>query len=413
MENFKPIFRFAVMSDIHYQNEHTIQRDYFEKGVKDAYAYGKNHLLYQQLDALFIVGDFTNSGSEREFEAFKTSMDKVLQPETELTISIAGHEFQHEGEPATIERLSRFFGMEPDVHKKLGDFHFISISTTYGDEFNDEKRQFAYDALFKAAKENPKKPIFFFQHPHLRGTVYGSLGWGKPGLERVLMNFPQIIDFSGHSHAPNNHPRNIHQRHFTSVGIGNMFYFDMDEFDKVYGEVPPSQQPTPDRPHDAAQFLIVEVDAGGAVLIKPYDIISSSFFHSGWHIPAPWNPQTFTYTDARYLNAAKPYFKPDAEVVIDELTADKIAFTFDQAVIDEYQVDAYDITIKRVSDDVIVRKISIWSEYYFMDMSERLSQVIDKLDSHTAYELSIKAHGFFRTTSTDGLILPFTTPEAT
>jgi hypothetical protein len=103
------------------------------------------------------------------------------------------------------------------------------------------------------------------------GTVYGSANWGEDELTDILMNYPQIIDFSGHSHAPINDPRSIHQRHFTCLGTGTLSYFELDEFDKYYGTIPPGN----DR---AAQMLFVEADADMRVRVYPYDLITSNFF---------------------------------------------------------------------------------------------------------------------------------------
>jgi len=407
MNDFVPAARFLVVSDIHYQNEHTVQRDYFERALVTAYNYSDNSKNYCKLDALFVVGDFANSGTEVEMQAFNDSLTKIIRPETDVTISVAGHEYSAEGEGAAHEKLKRIFGMEPDVHKVINGFHCISLSTTNGDKFDDDKVLFAENSLTKAANDNAKKPIFFFQHPHLRDTVYGSYVWGNSTLIPTLMNYPQIIDFSGHSHAPINDPRSIHQRHFTSVGTGTMFYFELDEFDKIYGTVPPAQMPTPERLHDAAQMLIVEVNETGCVRILPYDLISEQFFPDSWQIDEPWNPSTFIYTDERFRAAVKPYFTSDDKIDITAITNNSITFSFDQAKIDKEYVNSYDLTVTRKKDGVIVRKISIWSEYYYTDMSSKLSQKIDGLESGGSYILTIRANGFWKNSSIETLIIEF------
>jgi len=409
MEQFIPKVRFFVVSDIHYQDEHTIQRDYFEKSIKTAYEYAENAPNYKKLDALFVVGDLANTGTEIQMQAFHDSLEKCIKPGTDVTLSIAKHEYTSEGEAAAHEKFARIFKMKPDVHKVINDFHFISLSTTNGDRFDDDKRAFAKVALQVAIKEEPKKPIFFFQHPHNRDTVYGSLAWANDDLTTVLMNYPQVISFSGHSHAPINDPRSIHQRHFTSVGTGTMFYFELDEFDKVYGTIPPNKDSSASYREGAAGMLIVEADEKGQVRILPYDLITDQFFPESWFIGEAWNPATFTYTDARYKTAIKPYFTAENKIDITEITENLIAFTFDQASIDKEYVNSYDITITRASDGMVIRKISIWSEYYYMNMPAQLSQKIDGLDSQEKYILTIIANSFWKTSSDTSLNVHFET----
>ena len=406
MEQFNPKVRFLVVSDIHYQDHHTIQRDYFERGLELAYEYAEG-ASYKNLDALFVVGDLANTGTEVQMQAFSDSLQKCVKPETDVTLSIAKHEYHSEGEAAAHEKFARIFKMPADAHKVIKDFHFISLSTTNGDRFDDAKREFAANALRKAA-ESPKQPIFFFQHPHIRDTVYGSMVWANDDLTAVLMNYPQIIDFSGHSHAPINDPRNIHQRHFTSVGTGTMFYFELDEYDKIYGTIPPEEMPESGR-HRVAQMTIVEADIEGRVRILPYDIITEQFFPEIWKIDTPWDPTTFTYTDQRYKTTLKPYFSSSATIEITAITKNSVTFIFDQASIDKEYVNSYDISIIREENGVTVRKISIWSEYYYSDMPKQLTQKIDQLESGVAYQISIRANSFWKTSSEKPLTTSFTT----
>ena len=50
-----------------------------------------------------------------------------------------------------------------------------------------------------------------------------------PEFAEILKNYPQVVDFSGHSHVPINDPRSIHQKHFTALGTGSLSYFELDD----------------------------------------------------------------------------------------------------------------------------------------------------------------------------------------
>ena len=81
-----------------------------------------------------------------------------------------------------------------------------------------------------AVEADPEKPVFVFQHEHVRDTVYGSSksdGWGLETFTEVLSKYPQVVHISGHSHFPANDPRAIWQGNFTAVNDGGLGYFEL------------------------------------------------------------------------------------------------------------------------------------------------------------------------------------------
>jgi hypothetical protein len=389
-DRFTPILRFAALSDIHYKDQPTVERERFACALEKIYAYADSHARYRGVDAVAVIGDFADSGSETQMQAFKASLDKGLRPGTALFISVASHEFnlQNGGEPAALERLTRIFGTPPDVHKVMKGFHFISLSTTKGTRFDEAKQAWAAAALKKAAADDPRRPIFFFQHPHISGTVYGCRDWGEKELYPILMNHPQVVDFSGHSHCPVNDPRSIHQKHFTSLGTGTLSYFELDEFDKVYGTIPPGGE-------QAAQFLIVEADAAGRVRVYPYDLIAGQFFPMVHNIDTPWEPESFTYTDKRYETAETPRFAPGAAIKTQRITRDFCELEFPQAKLQNERVNDYLVTLRRVEDNLVARRLSVWSGYYFYHMPEVLRVALTELAPGTAYTVELVAGSFW------------------
>ncbi len=388
MADFTPIFRMIVTSDIHIQkDDYQIER--YRKGMKFAYEYAKSQ-PYNKIDAFFAVGDFANSGSEWEMLAFRDLMDECLSPETERTLMLASHEFKTDGQQGAYDRLKSIYNMEPDTHKIFKGFHCISVSTEDGCRFREGKQNFLREELKKAAADDPKKPIFVFQHPHITDTVAGSINWGEDDLTAIMMDYPQIIDFSGHSHAPINDPRSIHQRHFTCLGTGSFSYFELDEFDKIYGTIPPDCD-------EQAQFLIVEVSAEGAVLVKSVDVLTNNFFPCDRFIATPWEPTSFVYTDARYLTAVKPYFADDANVEY-EKTEDGLIIRFTQAKIDEDMVDDYIIRLRNKKDGTVAKQAAVWSSYYLYNMPETCSVTLKDVAAGE-YIAEIFAQGFWKNRS--------------
>lgn len=402
-KDFNPILRFMVVSDIHIKDKETVERERFAKAIRDAYSIAEKGETYKRLDAIAIVGDYATDGTELQFKAAKKILDDNIKADETLVIApIASHEFGAEGVEAALEKLKRIMGKEPDTHDVINGFHFIAITPSKGTRYDESKKAWMEKELKEAAKADKAKPIFVFQHPHNTDTVYGSMIWGEDDLTAVYMNYPQIIHFSGHSHAPINDPRSIHQLHFTSLGTGTLSYFENDEFDKYYGTLPIDKE-------KAAQMLIVEADAENRVRVYPYDVLTGNYFLEPWEIDKPSDPSSFIYTrEIRMKNATNPYFEEDAKISINA-GEDYVEFEFPQAKIDSDPfVNSYDVRIKD-SEGFTARAISFWSEYYFYDMPKTMKERIDGLDSEKEYTIEITANGFWNNSSKKPLTASFKT----
>ncbi|MBQ7541228.1 MAG: metallophosphoesterase [Clostridia bacterium] len=390
-KDFRPVLRFMVCSDIHIKDDpDCVERARFAKAIRCANAIAEQSETYKSLDALYIVGDFANSGTEIQMRAVKQIIDENLKPGTPYRLTMASHEYHGDGEENARKRFAEIFDMPLDSHEIINGFHFIAITTTHGCDFHEPQLRYAFDELKKAAADDPRKPIFFFQHPHLTDTVYGGIYWADEKLIPILMNYPQVIDFSGHSHAPINDPRSVFQDHFTAFGCGSMSYFEMEEFDKISGTFPPDKE-------QCAQMLIVEADAENRVRVYPYDVLTDRFFPQTWKIDVPSEPSTFLYTDARYRTTAVPAFADDA-VLTAEAGETDVTLTFPQAKpdADSDYVNAYLIVIRSAETGAIVRQAGMYSGYHLSDMPQILTQKVDWLEHDTAYTVEVFPEGFFR-----------------
>ncbi len=391
-KDFKPALRFMVVSDIHYKDEPCVEEERMAKALQIAYRLSEESESYKKLDAVYAVGDFANSGTETQMRKFKATLDKYCKEETQYCLMMASHEYHGGGVEKAHELFKEIFHIPVDNHRVINGFHFISMTCSHACEFEDDKVDFAKKALKEAREADPKKPIFFFQHPHITDTVSGSIYWADEKFYTTFMDFPQVIDFSGHSHVPINDPRSIYQKHFTALGTGSLSYFELDEFDKYYGTVPPNKA-------DCAQMLLVEADENGRVRIYPYDVLTDNFFPFVWEIDEPWNPESFKYTDARYKTDKAPYFPENTLIEVTDVTDKGFKLTFSQAKSDDEYVNDYKIVVKEKATDTIVKQSCLWSEYYFYNMPETLSITFDDLDSGKDYTVDIFAGSFWNTLS--------------
>lgn len=393
MKNFTPKFRMIVMSDIHVKPEKDCKElARLRKGLDFAYNYAENS-EYKNIDAFVAVGDFANSGREQEMLNFKEVLDEKLKPETDITLFMASHEYHGEGEDAAKEKLQRIFGMHYDAHKVINGFHLVGASCTRGCHFDEPQQEFVAKALKEAASDSLEKPIFFFQHPHITDTVYGSIYWGEDELYEILSNYPQLITFSGHSHCPINDPRSVHQEYFTSFGTGSLSYFEMDEFGKIGGTIPTDKE-------ECAQYLIVEADENNRVRVYPVDILTESFFREPWKIDVPSDPSTFTYTERRAGTEKPAHFAGNAEITA-EKTDNGVKVTFSQANADDERVNDYIIRLRNEKGN-IAKQISVWSHYYLYNMPEKITAEIKDVEAGK-YTVEVVARGFWRTVSDNSL----------
>ena len=75
---FHPSLRFAVMSDIHLKDCPSVERLRLRRALDVAAAFAAADKLYPHLDALCVVGDFTDNGTEIQLREMKQILDAHL-----------------------------------------------------------------------------------------------------------------------------------------------------------------------------------------------------------------------------------------------------------------------------------------------------------------------------------------------
>ena len=388
---FAPVFRFAVASDVHISVSDDTNAKRLAKLFESAYRYSDAHETYQSLDALLLTGDNCDSGSEDEYAILNRVIKENIREETQLVTIMGNHEFGTTG----FDGYEKFMGEPRDKHVVIKGFHFIGMSPSPKDTWHTPMQlNWMSRELRKAEKDDPNKPIFTMQHGHIWNTVYVSRSWYTQmslPLHLVYAQYPQVINFSGHSHGPINNPLNIWQCGYTQLGAGTLNYFEMER------DI--SDNTVPEGSRNAAQFLIVEVDAQNRVRIQPYNLLTDAFFRTPantdepekqliWQIDDVTNPKEFAYTAARKKTAGLPWFDHDAAVTVDQ-TGTAATVTFPQALDDScvygYRLSLYDAA----SPKKPVAEKEIYSEYYFEPMPETLSYTFEGLTSGTTYTVKV------------------------
>ena len=273
-EDFKAILRFIACSDIHLngdENQENAER--FTNLIKDMNEYAANS-EYKNLDAIMVAGDFTGGGAEKEYETFNKIITENVTDGTQVLTVLGNHEFiDYRDVDATVgyDVYKKYINEDVDTDVVINGYHFIGVSYADDGKSFTDKITWLEERLIKATLEDPNKPVFVYQHPHPALTVYGSGNWGDVTLRAVLSKYPQVVDFSGHSHYFAGDPRSVWQGEFTAVGCGALKAF-MGNLNYIDGDK--------DAPGESGGAWLVEVDAEGNVSMKLYDAANRMFFEN-------------------------------------------------------------------------------------------------------------------------------------
>ncbi len=385
---FIPVIRFAVASDIHISSSSDASYRRFVDLFNTAYAYAESDPDYQKLDAVVAVGDLTNKGLAYEYAAFKSAVKEGIREGTQLITVMGNHELYEGGAPVYLAEMDDRL----DKHLVINGFHFIGISPNSETGYSASSVKFLKNELKAAAEEGGSdRPIIVFRHHHIKDTVYVSPEWyasNSAQLRSALSAYPQVIDFSGHSHGPINDPRSVWQGAFTAFGTGTLSYFEM--------ESGMSRGTIPDRANYAGQYYIVEISADYRVKVMPFNILTKSFFKTPsntddedavmtYYIDSKKDPSVFRYKD-RAVTADIPYFASDAVPEVYGITESSATIRFPQAF-DGECIYSYDIDC--VSPDGDKSHFACFSEYYFEPLAKDITFTVTALKDGTEYEVAV------------------------
>ncbi|MBQ6620080.1 MAG: metallophosphoesterase [Thermoguttaceae bacterium] len=412
--NKSVVLRFAAMSDVHFNKDHTPespQRIRLAKAIQTMYSYSAQQ-AYPNFDALAVAGDFSDHGIAEELYPFRDILDREMKPETTRVLCMGNHE--HYG--GNREFFEETFGTKANNHYVINGYHFITIAPETGKCDEDQYlyiRDWLDAELKKAHEADPNRPIFVVQHYNVYNTIWGSADYpnefhaGVKDLLGVIDQYPHVVHISGHSHAPSFHPRSMWQGTFNAVGTGSMSYFG--NYPEGLGKMRAADGV--DR-HQAGTFLIFEVYEDQSILIKLYDTISDSFLDREYLLIDPRDPETYTYTDKRLDDAPAPAWPDGARLEVAETTAETAAINI-PAALDDYCVTFYTVTLEKENPEEgeKPRVVRFWSDYFMKNHAEQLKAVIDKLAAGTTYRVTVVGTNAFKKETPTALTGQFTTAE--
>ncbi|MBE6594696.1 MAG: hypothetical protein E7644_02735 [Ruminococcaceae bacterium] len=362
-DGFNPVVRFAVASDLHLRDDNKGAYDFETRDrlaalYNTAYGYSEKQ-SYAKLDGVFLVGDFTQNGYDDEemkdffnyvkentkdgtvsksilgnHEFYETASDKNSQEyKDKYPNGFYDHRYTPESIAGTYANFLKYSGNKSvDEHIVINGYHFIFMAmdlykkSSY-EYYSDDQLDWLREQLQAAAADDAtgKKPIFVFQHIGAKGTALGT-GGGDKNLGAILSEYPQVVDFCGHSHSPLTDPRSIWQGDYTVLNTGSLAYLGIpiaghptynasgvaatDQFGGwATGDIENSLR-------TGGMYYIIELDANNVMRVVIYDLVNNQVYGEPIIIDSVGQPDKFTFTDDRKRAAEKPAFAEDAKMEV-------------------------------------------------------------------------------------------------
>lgn len=265
------------------------------------------------MDALLIVGDFTDVGARNAWKNCKEIYDEVMaDSEKPIPLYIMGNHdywldyFTKTGEiptPAKMQkRFTKYTGEYPYGHKIINGYHFICWSSSDGSyDKSYRNKKWIRAELDKAVADDPDKPIFVITHINPTDTVYGSNEWGNDDIYDVLKDYSQVVSISGHSHYSLLDERSIWQGEFTAFTTQSLDYIEL-ESGKFNGTVPVDAYGN-NIGDDVPVCLYMEIE-NDKVTVERLNSATGEEMKEPWVIEAPFtSPSKYTVDRKNYNKA--------------------------------------------------------------------------------------------------------------
>lgn len=242
-----PDIRLSIISDIHICGEPHKYNENFEQAIREL------NQVNPYADALCIVGDMTESGKDKEYDELNKWIQVGNQKETYMILGNHDVRWLEGGYEEAYNRFLMHSGMpEAYFDQWINGYHLVFLATSQDlkDQATlaEEQLEWLKNKLAEAVDD---KPILVFLHQSIVDTSAGSYTttgytkWYPDGvaegerLKQILEECPQVIFFTGHTHAVLEHPKTVYKKqgiHY--VNTGSVAYTIPTE---GYGEAESSQ----------------------------------------------------------------------------------------------------------------------------------------------------------------------------
>lgn len=391
--DFTPVLRFVVASDMHVSANNLdsqMTKDRFRDMFTQMNAYADSQ-SYNRLDAVLLAGDVTDGGTLSDLATVKRIIDDNIAEESELVITMGNHDFwgNKSNPTAMVAQFENEFG-PTNSHKEIGGYHFITLcadKSRAGDpgwDYSESVVEYAREELAKAYEEvGDDAPIFVMQHVGNTNTCAGTCehtnGNAVSTLDSLFAQYPNIVCFSGHSHFACNDECSIHQRDYTSIATGGLYYSTRTMINGTYYEM--------ENKYEMAQNYIVEMDANNVMRVRCWDILQQKFVGETWTIES-WDKEDFVYTEDRFSDGDL-FFADGATITIDETSAYSATISFDPVPQESLTARIYKVLVKDGNGATVCERYV--SKDFYNEPTDSIQVEIAGLLPQTTYSVEVVA----------------------
>lgn len=401
---------FAVISDIHFgDNNNQGWEARMPRVLKTLSAYDP------QLQYIFIVGDVSNSGKEAEYQNVKAYFSNPeLLNQNIKKIFVRGNHDWFNGTTG-VSLYDKYISAQDNYYLTIQGYPFIALgldnSLYRGETFNAETIKFLKESLADAAKNYPDKPIFVFTHTLPRNTVIGSYDSDyaayDSNIDGIFSQYPQVINFSGHTHMGVMDPHQIYQLNYTAVNDGSQ---------------KSDSHPTkwPGRYHLGAEdeidynalteCLICHINEQDEVVIERWSTARNRKYAEDWIVSPPFD-KTSSFKYMARNGGKNPWWESGAAIKVSEKTATSCHVTFPQAKDDGEGVNRYIIRATNSDGEYLMKDINQSAlQYMCTDQPSEITMPLTGLPTGTPITVTVWARDYYEFSSS-ALTVTFTLTE--
>ena len=305
----KPQLRIGLMTDTHIgKTKESCAR------VKLAYQLFRKHAV----DLMVNVGDVADHHYPSGYRAYRETVEEVFadvaaEKRPEELFVYAGHDCinykgkkkrGHWSKDATqaFADMQRLIGAKngPYAQGSVKGFPYV-VFPQLMTEGLDMKR--CEKMVADAVAANPGKPVFVFAHVPPHGTTRS--GSGSPEKREMLNKYPQVVNFSGHTHGTLAHERAIWQGEFTSLNVGCLQTWGGGHVGNNVPRMP--------------NFGVVIAEVySSRIVFRRLDVRDGVEHNEPWMIPWPFDPATAPYRVAgRKEKSVAPAFAAGSKLKVE------------------------------------------------------------------------------------------------
>lgn len=196
-------------------------------------------LKAQGCNVILFAGDICNVGGKYAYRTFMRCLKKAYDDELPVFLGVMGN---HDYYLRTFaKRLFRKeTGRSPFAHLVINGFHFIAASPDCSSMSAGYRKTSVWLAkeLRSACADTPDRPVFVLTHNAPENTVYGSDVWGDKSLNGVFDEYPNVVNFSGHTHYSLLDERSFYRGKFMGLNTQSVSYTELEK-GRMNGSVPP------------------------------------------------------------------------------------------------------------------------------------------------------------------------------